>query len=100
MENLAGLGYPGCVYRHGMEQTKQGQPTNLRPLSSVQAGQTVRLHAIKAGRGLSRRLAAMGLLPGVELTVVRHQPGGPIVVSVRQTKVILGKGATDRILVY
>jgi len=83
-----------------MEDLTHSQPGYVRPLSAVQAGTTVRIQAVKAGRGLARRLAAMGLLPDVEVTVLRHQPGGPTMISARGTKVILGRGVADKVMVY
>jgi Fe2+ transport system protein FeoA len=61
---------------------------------------TVRIHSVKAGHGLSRRLAAMGLLPGVELTVLKHHPGGPTMIMAKVTRLILGRGVADKVMVY
>ncbi|MHC4646690.1 MAG: FeoA family protein, partial [Planctomycetota bacterium] len=49
----------------------------LRPLSTVKSGETVRLTRIDAGHGLNSRLASMGLLPNVQITVVRNGHPGP-----------------------
>jgi ferrous iron transport protein A len=70
-----------------------------RPLSLVQAGQTVRIAAINAGYGLRVRLVSMGLLPNVEVTVIKHGRPGPFVVAVKGSKVVLGKGMADKIMV-
>jgi Fe2+ transport system protein FeoA len=74
-------------------------PKQLRPLSVVKAGEKVKLVRIDAGRGLSSRLAAMGLLPNVELTVVRNGHPGPFVISVKESKVMLGRGMAQKIMV-
>jgi len=71
----------------------------LKPLSSVEAGQTVRLAAIHAGRGLRSRLVAMGLGPNVQITVVNNRHPGPFVISVRGAKMMLGRGMADKIMV-
>jgi len=71
----------------------------LRPLSMVRAGETVKLAAIKAGRGLNNRLASMGLVPNVEITVVRNRHPGPFVVSVKDSKMMLGWGIAHKIMV-
>ena len=68
-----------------------------RTLASVKPGQTVRLVRIDAGARLKARLAAMGMLPNVEITVVRNGHPGPCVVSVRDSKVVLGRGMADKI---
>ena len=68
-------------------------------LSTVKAGQTVKLTGVEAGRGLNSRLAAMGLLPNVELTVVSNGHPGPFVVSVKGSRIMLGRGMADNITV-
>jgi ferrous iron transport protein A len=76
-----------------MEQKK------ARPLSKVQAGETVKLVGIEAGRGLNSRLASMGLVPNVKLTVVNNSQPGPFVISVRNSKMMLGRGMAHKIMV-
>jgi ferrous iron transport protein A len=70
-----------------------------RPLSHVKSGETVRLARIDAGRGLSSRLAAMGLVADVEITVVNNNHPGPFVISVRDSKMMLGRGMAQKIMV-
>lgn len=69
------------------------------PLAMVESGKCVRLLAIRAGRGLRSRLAAMGLVPGVDLVVVRNSLNGPFIVSVKGSRVVLGRGMVHKILV-
>lgn len=71
----------------------------LKPLSTVKAGEKVRLVSVNAGPGLKSRLTAMGLLPDVEITVISHGRPGPFVISVKDSKVMLGKGMADKIII-
>ena len=71
----------------------------IRPLSKVQAGETVKLVGIEAGRGLNSRLASMGLVPNVKITVVNNSQPGPFVISVRNSKMMLGRGMAQKIMV-
>jgi ferrous iron transport protein A len=71
----------------------------LRPLSMVKAGETVKLTSINAGQGLNSRLASMGLLPNVEITVVRSGHPGPFVISVKDSRMMLGRGVANKIMV-
>jgi Fe2+ transport system protein FeoA len=71
----------------------------IRPLSKVQAGETVKLAGIDAGRGLHSRLASMGLVPNVEITVVSNSQPGPFVISVKNSKMMLGRGMAHKIMV-
>ena len=70
-----------------------------RPLSKVRAGETVKLAGIEAGRGLHSRLAAMGLVRNVEITVVSNSETGPFVISVKNSKMMLGRGMALKIMV-
>jgi ferrous iron transport protein A len=71
----------------------------IRPLSMVGAGETVKVVKVNAGRGLNSRLAAMGLVANTEITVVSNSHTGPFVVTVKQSKVMLGKGMAHKIMV-
>ena len=70
-----------------------------RPLSTTKAGENVRLVRVDAGRGLNSRLASMGLVAGVELKVVSNGHPGPFVLIVKDAKVVLGRGVTQKIMV-
>ncbi len=70
-----------------------------RPLSTVRAGETVRLARVEAGRGLKSRLASMGLVANVKITVVSSGHPGPFVISVRNSKMMLGRGMAQKIMV-
>jgi len=65
----------------------------------VGVGETVKVAKVNAGRGLNSRLAAMGLVPNTELTVVSNNHPGPFVVTVKESKVMLGRGMAHKIMV-
>ena len=71
----------------------------LRPLSLIKNGETVKLAGISAGRDLNSRLASMGLVPDVEIKVVNNKHPGPFVISVKGSKMILGRGMAQKIMV-
>lgn len=68
-------------------------------LGSVAEGQCVRLARLDAGYGMASRLSAMGLVPGVEVRVLRNRGRGPALVEVKGTRLALGRGMATRILV-
>jgi len=70
-----------------------------KPLSMVKAGEKVKVAVINAGRGLNSRLASMGILPNVEITVISSGWPGPLVINVKDSKVVLGRGMADKIMV-
>lgn len=75
------------------------QCKDVKPLSAVRSGEKVRLAGIEAGRGLNSRLIAMGLVPNVEITVVRNSHPGPFVIMVKNSRVVLGRGMAQKIMV-
>ena len=48
------------------------------PLALVSPGDEVTVVNVRAGFGLSRRLADMGLTPGTQIRVVNSQMHGPV----------------------
>ena len=71
---------------------------NACPLSMAPVGQELRLCQLCTGRRVARRLAELGLTPGVSLRVVQ-KAGGPLLVSVRNSRVALGRGLAEQLQV-
>ena len=68
-------------------------------LALMCSGKRVRFLGAQAGRGLRARLSTMGLVPGVEIEVVRSSSHGPVVVGVRGSRMVLGHGVAQKIMV-
>ena len=68
------------------------------PLTLAPVGADLRLCQLCKGRRMARRLAELGLTPGVCLRVVQDA-GGPLLVSVRNSRVALGRGIADKLTV-
>ena len=62
-------------------------------------GEVVKVVNIRAGHGLARRLADMGLLPGVNIRIVNSQMPGPIIINLRGSRLVLGHGVAQKIMV-
>ena len=72
---------------------------NVSSLDEMNVGTTVRVVSIDAGNSLKNRLAAMGLLVNEEISVVRNDHAGQIIINVKNSKVILGRGMSHKIMV-
>jgi Fe2+ transport system protein FeoA len=72
---------------------------HIAPLSKIKEGNKVQMVDIEAGKGQKSRLAAMDLVPGVEITIVNNGHPGPFVISVEGSKMMHGKGMTQKIMV-
>ncbi len=76
------------------------------PLTALKNGESAIIVSIDGtGRGqerwgIKKRLMDMGLTPGTKITVVKSVPfHGPIEIIVRDTRLALGRGIAERILV-
>ena len=67
------------------------------PVSMLKVGQRGIVREVRGGHGFVQRLAAMGVLPGTEISMVRS--GGPVIVSVRNSRLVFGRGMAHRIIV-
>ena len=71
----------------------------LKPLSTINEGRTVTLAQINAGRGLKSRLASMGLMSNTQITIINNKQPGPFVIRIKNTKMMLGRGMADKMMV-
>jgi len=69
------------------------------PLTMATPGRDVRLVDVTAGRGLRRRLADMGLVPGAVFRVMSRDCAGPFVLAVKETRIVLGRGMAHKIII-
>jgi ferrous iron transport protein A len=69
-------------------------------LARMEAGQTGTIIQILGGRGLTRRLDALGIRPGKKVTKISSALfGGPVTLRADHTQVALGFGMANKILV-
>jgi ferrous iron transport protein A len=70
------------------------------PLVEVGSGQTAQIHSLRGGAGFRSRLAALGFTPGVAVKMLQNLGHGPIIVTVRDTRIALGRGEAYKIWVH
>jgi len=68
-------------------------------LSSIKPGNEVTILDINGGRGIRSRLYSMGLVPGTKLKVLNGNTAGPIMIVVRDSRLALGQGMAQKIIV-
>jgi len=69
-------------------------------LTSLREGEIGVLAYSIGGLGLVRRLAEMGLTPGVKVEILRKGPlHGPLEIQVRGVSLALGRGVASRVFV-
>jgi ferrous iron transport protein A len=75
------------------------QRSEMMPLSMVNSGEAVEVAAVRAGWGLQRRLADLGLFAGVKVRVISSGRPGQVVLDVRGSRLALGHGVANKIMV-
>ena len=76
-----------------------GAPPDPIPLSHARIGQEVELVAVRGGRHMLHRLAEMGLTRGARFRIMNRGRVGPIIISIKDARLMLGRGMVHRILV-
>jgi len=75
-----------------------GVQTRLK-LSAVHGGESARIRGLAGGQAFVSRLAPLGFIPGARLRVIQNPGRGPLLVVVCDTRVALGRGEADKIVV-
>ncbi|MEA3308419.1 MAG: FeoA family protein [Chloroflexota bacterium] len=68
-------------------------------LITLKNGERGLVRALHGGRHFIGRLAALGFTPGVQLTMVRNNGFGPVIISVRGSQVALGWRQAQRVII-
>lgn len=68
-------------------------------LAEMAAGEEATIIAFHGGRMVNRRLVSLGFTPGVRVEMTQNYGHGPLIVTVRGTRVALGRGEAAKILV-
>jgi Fe2+ transport system protein FeoA len=77
------------------------QSTSQVTLAQIASGEKVTLRQFSPhkGSGFTSRLASLGFTPGVVIEMMQNYWHGPLVVSVRGTRVALGRQEAQNIFV-
>jgi len=90
-----------CIRLHnkGLEEVGKHKQ-NLISINKLTDGQYGKISFIRGGHKVLQRLLDLGLTPGTKISVARVAPlSGPIVVSVRSSKLAIGKGIASKVFV-
>jgi Fe2+ transport system protein FeoA len=72
----------------------------IKCLTECELGTELTVLGVNAGHGAKRRLAHLGIVPGVKIIKRRAAPfRGPINIIVKGTSIVLGRGLASKILV-
>jgi ferrous iron transport protein A len=72
---------------------------NTTALTNLAPGETGVVSQLAGGWGFMSRLATLGFTPGAKLTMVQNFGHGPLIVSIRGTRIALGRGEAAKVYV-
>jgi Fe2+ transport system protein FeoA len=82
-----------------LEGTLMQATQNIITLADLKSGESATINSLKAGRNINARLSTLGFTPGVLIFMTHNYGHGPIVVTVRDTRIALGRGEAEMIFV-
>jgi len=71
---------------------------NRVPLSFANQGVCVKIKDIIGGKDMCMKLKEMGFVDGMNIKVMRNDRG-PIIVKVGESRIILGRGMANKVMV-
>ena len=69
------------------------------PLGMASEGEIVKIVSVMGGKNLAKRLMAMGIVADTQLQVLQRQKGTGLVLARGETRLALGAGMANKILV-
>lgn len=74
--------------------------TILKNLNECLIGKKFKVQSVNAGYRAKRRLACLGIIPGVEIIKRKAAPfRGPIEIMVKGSSLVIGRGLASKIIV-
>ena len=74
-------------------------PLKSIALSQLSVDRLATILSFSSGRLETMRLASLGFTPGARIAMAQNYGRGPLIVTVRGTRIALGRGEADQILV-
>lgn len=69
------------------------------PLSDIANGKKAIVKEVSGGKNFVTRMAALGVLPGAEIEMVRNPRHGPLIIKIKGSYLALGRGEAAKVLV-
>jgi len=68
-------------------------------LSELESSEGASIVELRGGHSFRSRLAALGFTPGTAVRMVRNLSHGPVIVTIRDTRIVLGREEAQQVLV-
>ncbi len=66
-------------------------------LDKITPGSTVRVISLSGGRHAREKLMGLGIVPGEQIKVRKSDNGGPLVIDIYGSKMVLGLGLAQKV---
>jgi ferrous iron transport protein A len=66
-------------------------------LTDLKTGEKAKVLNIEGGIGIKNKLQAMGIFPGIDITVIQQMNRGPVIVEAGNTRLAIGRGMAERV---
>ena len=70
----------------------------MMPLTMCSEGTNARIVSVHCGQSLKKRLHDLGVYDGTTIKVIKNDVSGPIIVKVKDSKLVLGRGQASKIM--
>jgi ferrous iron transport protein A len=77
----------------------QNGQAQTQPLSELASGETAFFIQVSAGKEAAGRLTSLGFTPGAQILMTQNFGRGPLLVTIRGTRVALGREEARKILI-
>jgi ferrous iron transport protein A len=75
------------------------QNKRLQALSDLPAKKRASVRLLRGGKDFTSRMGTLGFVPGSIVTVIQNYGHGPVLVTVKDARVALGRGEALKVLV-
>ena len=83
----------------GLVDSPDPRRSRAFPLAAAGEGDRVRIYGHTGGRRLEHRLLDLGVTVGAEVEIVARQPGGPVLLAAGTSRLAIGFGMAQKVLV-
>lgn len=75
------------------------QNRDLQALSNLSVRKRALVRELRGGKDFTSRMGVLGFIPGSVVTVIQNYGHGPVLVTVKDVRVALGRGEALKVLV-
>ena len=69
------------------------------PLAMCEEGVEVDIFCVNCGLGIKKRLCDLGLYDNTKIKIIKNDISGPIIIKVKDSKLVIGRGQANKIIV-